>query len=148
MERRDARLETRARRLAWRLLRHQSSSMEQRYATDQRIPNEPGCRVSKLSSEHDDSTAATRVRRRDNRREKPAGANTIDDDKELPSQSMCDLLTAMQSGALTMQDVAEVLTAMQDHELRMFGALLADRECGPMSPRPTPVTSHYADALR
>jgi hypothetical protein len=112
-----------------------------RAAWNTAMPHTNGAQVSAHahllnSDEKDYSAAATAARLGDSRRHKLIGAKAVEHD-ESSSQSVRDLMTAMERGDLSMQEVAEALTATEDDELRMFGALLGERQRAAMVPRAT-----------
>ena len=51
------------------------------------------------------------------------------------SQSVRDLMSGMENGALTMQEVAEAFATLDDEELEQLGRLLRARHGEPMVPR-------------
>jgi hypothetical protein len=80
------------------------------------------------------SAAISPARRRQRGRKKAIAEKAVQDD-DSSSDSIRNLLTAMERGALTMQEVAEALTAMHDEDLRRFGEVLAERQRAPMPTR-------------
>jgi hypothetical protein len=55
-------------------------------------------------------------------------------DQQHYSESVRELMAAMENGLMTMQQIAEAFAAMNDDELEQLGKLLRERHGQPMIP--------------